>query len=53
MEALLWPVASEAWVMSVGRNVMAVSGGGALQKGAIKHSKQLLCGGDPQAGLIC
>lgn len=52
VEALLWPVVSEAWVMSVGKNVMAMSGGGGLQKGAIKHSKQLLCGGDPQAGLM-
>lgn len=52
VEALLWSVVSEAWLMAVGRSMMAMSSGGSWQKGAIKCSQQLFCGGDPQAGLM-
>lgn len=38
--------------MAMGRNMMATGSGGGWQKGAIKLSKQLLCGGDRQAGLM-
>jgi len=38
--------------MALRRNVVAVSSGSGGQKGAIKCSKQLLCGSDPQAEMM-